>query len=299
MSYGIFSTDIKELKVLFKGKVRDIYEVSEGEWLIVTTDRISAFDVVFNRPIPQKGIILNRISNLWFDAINFIPNHLISKNPVEKLAFLKNYPEISERAVLVKRVKRLPVECVVRGYLFGSAYSEYKKNKTAGGIKLPDGLKLAEKLPQPIFTPSTKAEVGHDENINYEKFKEIVGSKIADKIRDYSIEIYKFASEKMEKAGIILADTKFEFGIDENGKIILVDEVLTPDSSRYWEKESYKVGESPVSYDKQFVRDYLDSIGWNRTPPPPELPDDVIKKTAEKYKEILNRVEEVLIFSKN
>ncbi len=226
-------TYIKELKFLFKGKVRDIYEINSKEWLIVTTDRISAFDVVFNEPIPSKGIILNKISNLWFDKIKFLPNHIISTNPIEKLPFLKDYEGINERAVIVKKVNRLPVECVVRGYLFGSVYSEYKKNGTAGGVILPEGLKLAEKLPEPIFTPATKAETGHDENINYEQFVNIVGKEIADKIIEYSIQIYKFASEKMEKSGIILADTKFEFGIDEDGELILVDEVLTPDSSRY------------------------------------------------------------------
>ncbi len=286
-------SSVKELKMLFRGKVRDIYEVSEKEWLIVTTDRISAFDVVFSEPIPEKGIILNKISNMWFDAIDFIPNHIISKNPLEKLPLLKKYPEIKERSVLVKKVKRLPVECVVRGYLFGSVYKEYKKSNTVCGIKLPEGLRLAEKLPHPIFTPSTKAEVGHDENIDYNEFIKITGKEIGDKIIEYSIKIYEFASEKMEKVGIILADTKFEFGLDD-GKLILVDEILTPDSSRYWEKTSYRVGESPLSYDKQFVRDYLNSIGWDKTPPAPKLPDEIISKTAEKYREILHLIEKSL-----
>ncbi|MGC8764866.1 MAG: phosphoribosylaminoimidazolesuccinocarboxamide synthase [Brevinematia bacterium] len=289
----IYSTDVKELKLLFRGKVRDIYEVSASEWLIVTTDRISAFDVVFSEPVPGKGVILNKISNMWFDAIKFIPNHLISKNPEEILPFLKNYPELKERAIIVKKVRRLPVECVVRGYLFGSVYDEYKKSGTAGGIKLPSGLNLAEKLPEPIFTPSTKAEVGHDENINYEEFIKIVGKDIGEKIVDFSIRIYKFASEKLEEGGIILADTKFEFGLDGE-KLILVDEILTPDSSRYWEKSSYKVGGSPKSYDKQFVRDYLNSINWDKRPPAPHLPEQIIEKTVEKYEEILKIIKKTL-----
>ncbi|MCX7821519.1 MAG: phosphoribosylaminoimidazolesuccinocarboxamide synthase [Brevinematales bacterium] len=287
-------TNIKELKFLFKGKVRDIYEVSKEEWLVVTTDRISAFDVVFNEPIPGKGIILNKISNLWFEKIKFLPNHIMSTNPIEKLPFLRNYEGVNERSVLVKKVNRLPVECVVRGYLFGSVYNEYKKFSTAGGIKLKQDLKLADKLPEPIFTPATKAETGHDENINYEKFVKVVGKNIADEIIKYSIQIYKFASEKMEKNGIILADTKFEFGIDEKGNLILVDEVLTPDSSRYWDAETYKAGENPISFDKQFLRDYLDSIKWDKTPPPPILPEDIIKKTKQKYEEILKIIEKAL-----
>ncbi len=290
----IKESNIKELKLLFKGKVRDIYEINSLEWLIVTTDRISAFDVVFNEPIPQKGIILNKISNLWFEKIKFLPNHIISTNPIEKLDFLKNYNGINERSVIVKKVNRLPVECVVRGYLFGSVYSEYKKFSTASGVKLPEGLKLAEKLPEPIFTPATKAETGHDENIDYEKFVNIVGKNIADKIIEFSIEIYKFAREKMEKNGIILADTKFEFGIDESGNLILVDEVLTPDSSRYWDAKTYEAGKNPMSFDKQFLRDYLDSINWNKTPPPPALPEDIINKTKQKYEEILKIIENTL-----
>ncbi len=288
-------TNIKELKLLFRGKVRDIYEINQKEWLIVTTDRISAFDVVFNEPIPGKGIILNKISNFWFNNIKFISNHIISTNPVERLDFLKNYEGINERAVIVKKVNRLPVECVVRGYLFGSVYNEYKKFSTTGGIKLPNGLKLAEKLPEPIFTPATKAEKGHDENINYDKFINIVGKNIADEIIEYSIQIYKLAWEKMKKNGIILADTKFEFGIDDGNKLILVDEVLTPDSSRYWEASKYKTGENPVSFDKQFLRDYLDSTKWDKTPPPPSLPEEIINKTRQKYEEILKIITNTLI----
>lgn len=289
----ILNTEIKELKKLFSGKVRDIYEIKENQWLIVTTDRISAFDVVFQEGIPDKGLILNRISNHWFNAIRFIPNHLISTQPANELPFLSNYPGLSERSVIVKRVKRLPVECVVRGYLFGSVYDEYKTKGTAGGNKLPKGLSMAEILPEPIFTPSTKAETGHDENIDIPGFYDIVGETVGNEIIHQSIKMYEFARDRMEKLGIILADTKFEFGIDENNKIIAVDEVLTPDSSRYWEKDGYKVGESPKSYDKQFVRDYLNSIKWNKQPPAPALPGDIIAKTHDKYRQALDIIQKI------
>ena len=290
----ITTTSIQGLKKLFSGKVRDIYEVTADEWLIVTTDRISAFDVVFGEGIPEKGLILNRISNAWFRSITFLPNHLISIQPEKELPFLKNYEGLAERSVLVRKVNRLPVECVVRGYLFGSVSDEYKKKGTAGGVKLPQGLGLAEKLPQPIFTPSTKAETGHDENIDYDGFIKIVGKETGDKIIQASIKIYEYARDKMEKAGIILADTKFEFGLDKNGNLILVDEVLTPDSSRYWETDGYKIGSSPKSYDKQFVRDYLNDIGWEKKPPAPKLPDAIIEKTGEKYSQILQIIEKIV-----
>lgn len=288
ISRAITQTNIKELKKLFSGKVRDIYEVSPEEWLIVTTDRISAFDVVFNEGIPEKGRILNEVSNIWFSRMNFIKNHIISTHPEEKLPFLKNYDGIPGRAVIVKKVDRLPVECIVRGYLFGSVYDEYKKNGTAGGQKLPAGLSLAEVLPQPIFTPSNKAETGHDENIDYNQFIKITGKETGDRIIQSSLRLYSEARGRMEKIGIILADTKFEFGIDETGELIFVDEALTPDSSRYWEKASYRTGESPKSYDKQFVRDYLNGIAWNKQPPAPPLSDDIILKTQEKYQQILD-----------
>ncbi len=283
---AIVRTDIKELKKLFSGKVRDIYEVSKDKWLIVTTDRLSAFDVVFNEGIPEKGLILNSISNKWFSKISFIPNHLLSTEVNNGFPFLKNYEGLPERSVLVKKVNRLPVECVVRGYLFGSVYEEYRQKGTAGGNSLPKGLELAQKLPQPIFTPSTKAETGHDENINYQELCKIVEKKTADQIIENSIKIYKEAAGIMGKEGVILADTKFEFGLDENGSLILVDEVLTPDSSRYWDKKSYKTGESPKSYDKQFVRDYLNTLNWDKKPPAPPLPGDIIRKTKEKYDQL-------------
>ncbi len=284
---SIITTEIKELKKLFSGKVRDIYEISNDKWLIVTTDRISAFDVVFREGIPGKGIILNRISNFWFSRINFIENHIISTTPEKELPFLTGYEGIPERSVIVRKVNRLPIECVVRGYLFGSVYDEYRIKGTAGGIKLPLGLSLAEILPQPIFTPSTKAETGHDENIGNEEFIKTAGKKYGSRIKQFALEIYKTACKLMEEKGIILSDTKFEFGIDNNNKLILVDEVLTPDSSRYWVKEGYKTGESPKSYDKQFLRDYLNTVIWDKKPPAPVLPDEIIEKTKEKYRQIL------------
>lgn len=288
---AITRTDISELKKLFSGKVRDIYEIEADQWLIVTTDRISAFDVVFNEGIPDKGRVLNRISNKWFSHIKSIDNHLISTAPQNELPFLSRYDGVAERSVIVKKLNRLPVECVVRGYLFGSVNDEYKKKGTAGGVALPKGLELASVLPEPIFTPSSKAETGHDENITHDEFFNVVGRETGRLIEEASIRIFKQASGLMAKAGIILADTKFEFGLDEDGNLVLVDEVLTPDSSRYWDSSSYKVGESPASYDKQFVRDYLLDIKWNKTPPPPALPDQVILKTREKYLQILEIIE--------
>ncbi|MGA2141745.1 MAG: phosphoribosylaminoimidazolesuccinocarboxamide synthase [Brevinematales bacterium] len=294
MGRAITQTGIKELKKLFSGKVRDIYEFTEGQWLIVTTDRISAFDVVFNEGVPEKGMVLNTISNKWFNRMKFIKNHIISEEPAASLEFLNGYEGIPERSVLVKKVNRLPIECVVRGFLFGSVYNEYKTTGSAGGIKLKSGLQLAEKLPEPIFTPSTKESEGHDRNINYSEMCDIVDKKTADKIIEFSVRIYTEALSVMGKEGIILADTKFEFGLDQHSELILVDEVLTPDSSRYWDMAAYKTGESPQSYDKQFVRDYLDSIGWDRTPPAPVLPSEIIEKTRGKYLNLLDVIRKIV-----
>jgi phosphoribosylaminoimidazole-succinocarboxamide synthase len=290
---AITSTNIKELKKLFSGKVRDVYEISPDQWLLVTTDRISAFDVVFNEGIPEKGKVLNRISNKWFSKMTMLPNHLISTSPEKELPFLAGYPGIAERSVIVKKVNRLPVECVVRGHLFGSVFSEYQSKGTAGGVKLPAGLGLAQELPEPIFTPADKAEFGHDENIDHAKFFEVVGEKIGRQIMENSIAIYIKARDIMKGLGIILADTKFEFGLDQDGTLILVDEVLTPDSSRYWDGDTFKIGESPRSYDKQFLRDYLNTLNWDKTPPPPPLPDDIIEKTRDKYVSILHTIEKL------
>lgn len=288
----IIRTDIKELKKIYTGKVRDIYEIDSRNLLMVTTDRISAFDVVFNQGIPGKGIVLNTISNKWFRSIDLVQNHIVSTNPVQELPFLNNYEGIPERAVIIKKVKRLPVECVVRGHLFGSLYDEYIENRTVEGLQLPNDLKLAQELPQPIFTPATKAEIGHDQNIDQKSFFDIVGREVGEKIIDISLSIYQYAYDLVKHKGIILADTKFEFGLDD-GDLILIDELLTPDSSRYWLAESFRIGESPKSYDKQFVRDYLKTLDWDKTPPAPVLPEKIINKTVEKYREIMNIIESI------
>ncbi len=290
---AITETNVAELKKLFSGKVRDIYEVSRDRWLIVTTDRISAFDVVFGEGIPMKGVYLNRVANHWFRTITGIKNHIVSYTPEVELPFLKKYPGIAERSILVKKLNRLPVECVVRGYVFGSVWDEYRTKGTAGGQRLPSGIELAGILPEPIFTPSSKAEEGHDENITMEQFYGVTGREVGERIRSESLRIYLDARERMAKEGIILADTKFEFGLDETGELYLVDEALTPDSSRYWVGETYEVGKSPESYDKQFVRDYLLEIKWNKQPPAPALPAVIVEKTREKYEQIAEIVERV------
>lgn len=287
----ILETNITELKKLFSGKVRDIYEVTADQWLIVTTDRISAFDVVFTEGIPMKGVYLNRVANHWFKSVSSIKTHIISYTPVNELPFLKNYPGIPERSILVKKMNRLPAECIVRGYLFGSVWEEYRSKSTAGGVPLPEGIPLAGEIPEPIFTPSGKAEEGHDINITEQEFMDLVGSGIGEQIKQVSLDLYKKARNTMRNAGIILADTKFEFGLDEDGSLVLVDEILTPDSSRYWVGETYQVGKSPDSFDKQFVRDYLLSIEWNKQPPAPPLPPEIIERTRQKYEQIADIVE--------
>ena len=289
---AVTTTQIKELKKLFSGKVRDVYQVDEDRILLVATDRISAFDVVFREGIPGKGQVLTRISNKWFSMIDQIPNHLISTRPQEELPFLAHYPELEDRAVLVKRLKRLDVECVARGYLFGSAWKEYQATGQVCGIKLPPGMKQAERLPRPIFTPATKAESGHDENVPFQECIKIIGDEeIANKVKEITLEIYSWAHNLLWDRGIILSDTKFEFGLDHEGNLYLIDEVLTPDSSRFWSRETYRVGTSPPNYDKQFIRDYLETLDWDKKPPPPPLPREIIEKTIARYREI----EEVIL----
>ncbi len=289
---AVTSTDIKELKKLFSGKVRDVYQVDDEKILLVATDRISAFDVVFNEGIPGKGQVLTRISNKWFSMIDQVPNHLISTRPQEELPFLAGYPELEDRTVLVKKLKRLDVECVARGYLFGSAWKDYQATGQVCGIKLPPGMKQAERLPRPIFTPATKAESGHDENISFEECVKIIGDEeIANRVKELTLEIYSWAHNLLWEKGIILSDTKFEFGLDEEGNLYLIDEVLTPDSSRFWSKETYQVGTSPPNYDKQFIRDYLETLDWDKKPPAPPLPQEIIDKTIARYREI----EEVIL----
>ena len=288
----LFQSDIKSLKLRHRGKVRDIYDIDESHMLIVTTDRLSAFDVVLPDPIPGKGELLTAMSNFWFQRTrHLIPNQL-SDMPLEKV--LKNPAErkqVEDRAIVVRKLKALPVEAIVRGYLAGSGWKEYKNSGTVCGIHLPAGLKEADRLPEPIFTPSTKAAVGHhDENISFERSGEILGQDIAEKVKNATLAIYKDCAQYALTRGIIIADTKVEFGLDENGTLTLIDEVLTPDSSRFWPADSYKPGANPPSFDKQYVRDYLESIGWNKKPPAPKLPPEVIAKTAEKYREALTRL---------
>lgn len=287
----ILETNFKELNLKQKGKVRDIYDLNQF-LLFVTTDRISAFDVVMSEPIPDKGKILSQISAFWFkNTTHIVKNHFITNNVEEYPKECKKYSaELDGRSMLVKKCKVLPIECIVRGYVAGSGWKEYRTQGTICGIKLPEGLKEFSKLPEPTFTPSTKADVGHDENINIEKAAEIIGWDNVKKLSDYSIKLYKYAEEYLEKNGLIIADTKFEFGVDENGEIILIDEALTPDSSRFWLKEKYAPGVSQYNFDKQVLRDYLEMIGWNKQPPPPHLPDEIIKKTQEKYWEAFHRI---------
>ena len=286
----VTKTEFPDLPLLLRGKVRDIYDFGD-KLLIVATDRISAFDVVMPDPIPDKGKILTKLSKFWFDFVkDIIPNHMISVDVDDFPLGLKKYREILDgRSMLVEKAEPLPIECVVRGYISGSAWEEYKKNGVVCGIKLPDGLEESSKLHEPIFTPATKAKEGHDENITFDDVKRILGQELAERIRAISIEVYKRASEYAEKRGIIIADTKMEFGLKDE-KLILIDELLTPDSSRFWPMEDYAPGRAQKSFDKQFLRDYLISIGWNKTPPAPNLPEEIIEKTRRRYIEAYERL---------
>jgi len=287
---AVFESQIKSLPRIGKGKVRDIYAVGEDKMLIVVSDRLSAFDVVLPDPIPDKGAVLNQMANFWFEKLgHIVPNQLTGVDP-ETVVSADEKSQVKGRAIVVKKLKPLPIEAVVRGYIIGSGWKDYQKTGRVCGIELPKGLQQAQKLPEPIFTPATKAETGHDENISFEEAAKLIGRDKADKVRDISIRLYKEASEYAAKKGIIIADTKFEFGLDEKGGIVLIDEVLTADSSRFWPADSYKVGISPPSYDKQYVRDYLETLDWDKTPPAPKLPPEVIRKTSEKYREALERL---------
>jgi phosphoribosylaminoimidazole-succinocarboxamide synthase len=284
-------TEFPDLKLLHRGKVRDLYDVGE-HLLIVATDRISAFDVIMPNPVPGKGEVLTRMSVFWFDRMkDIIPNHLVATDPDVFPPACRPYREIlRNRSMLVKKAKPLPVECVVRGYLSGGGWKDYTRTKTVSGIRLPDGMTESSRLPEPIFTPSTKAGEGeHDQPIERGEMERIVGADLTRKIVDVSIAIYRRAVGIADKAGIIIADTKFEFGLLD-GELILIDEVLTPDSSRFWPKDDYEVGRPQKSFDKQFLRDYLLSLPWNQKAPAPELPEEIIRKTGEKYEEALRRL---------
>jgi phosphoribosylaminoimidazole-succinocarboxamide synthase len=291
MTDALFETSIASLPLIHKGKVRDIYAIDEKRMLIVTTDRMSAFDVVMPTPIPNKGKVLTAVADFWFAKLaHILPNQLTGDAP-ESVVAENERDQVSGRAVVVKRLKALPIEAIVRGYLVGSGWSDYQKTGAVCGIKLPAGLKQADKLPEPLFTPSTKAAIGaHDENIDFAQCEKLLGSELAGKVRDAAIALYKAAAEYALTKGIIIADTKFEFGLDENGTLTLIDEVLTPDSSRFWPVAEYRVGSNPPSFDKQYVRDWLTNSGWNKQVPGPELPAEVVAKTAEKYDEALRRL---------
>jgi len=279
------------LKKLYSGKVRDLYEVDAQRMLMVASDRISAFDVILDQPIPEKGKILTEISNFWFNKLeHIVPNHFTG-DAVADVVSAAELPLVEGRSVVAKRLKPVAIEAIVRGYLSGTGWKEYQRQGTVCGIQLPAGLQEAEKLPEPIFTPSTKAAVGdHDENISFAQCVAIIGEELAQQVREVSIALYSAAVEYAASRGIIIADTKFEFGLDTEGQLTLMDEVLTPDSSRFWPADSYQVGSNPPSFDKQFLRDWLDKSDWNKEPPAPQLPDQVIQKTADKYREALRRL---------
>ncbi len=289
MSAIVHETQLKNLHLRHRGKVRDIYDVDDRHLLIVATDRLSAFDVILPDPIPNKGCVLTQLSNFWFRrTAHIVSNHLEDWSLESIVRDREERATLAGRSVVVKRLKPLPLEAVVRGYLIGSGWKDYQKTGEVCGIHLPAGLRLAEELPEPIFTPATKAAVGqHDENIRFGRLVELVGQDIAVRVRDLSLRLYRFAAEHARDRGIIIADTKFEFGLDEAGNVVLMDEALTPDSSRFWPAAQYRPGASPPSFDKQFVRDYLETLDWNKRPPAPRLPAEIIEKTAAKYADAL------------
>ncbi|NNF52537.1 MAG: phosphoribosylaminoimidazolesuccinocarboxamide synthase [Gammaproteobacteria bacterium] len=286
---ALYRSEIASLKLLNRGKVRDIYAIDDRHLLIVTSDRLSAFDVILPDPIPGKGEILNSISLFWFEKTrHIIANHLADLDLEDVLPDPEERAQVEGRAMVVKRLRALPIEAVIRGYLIGSGWKDYKASGKVCGIELPAGLVMAQKLPKALYTPSSKAEVGeHDENISFEETAKVVGEDIAAKVRDTALALYKFAADFAAERGIIIADTKFEFGLDDDNNLILIDEALTPDSSRFWPAESYREGASPPSFDKQFVRDYLETLDWDKRPPGPHLPEDIRSKTSDKYREAL------------
>jgi phosphoribosylaminoimidazole-succinocarboxamide synthase len=289
----IFNSELQSLPLIKRGKVRDIYAVDDQHMLIVATDRLSAFDVILPNPIPDKGAVLTAVSNFWFDFTEtLIANHRSSSNiKLADILSVDEYQAVKQQAIIVKKLKPLPIEAIVRGYLVGSGWKDYKHSGGISGIILPEGLQLADKLSTAIYTPSSKAAVGeHDENITFSDSCDLIGKQLAEQVRDISLEIYHNARDYALKRGIIIADTKFEFGLDQDDQLVLIDEVLTPDSSRFWPMDQYQVGISPPSFDKQFVRDYLETLDWNKKPPAPLLPSNIIEKTAAKYREAQQRL---------
>ena len=286
----LLKSSLESLPLIHQGKVRDIYDIDQRKMLIVTTDRLSAFDVIMGEPIPYKGEVLTQMANFWFDYFKDIPNHLTHENP-EDYVFPDEIRQIKGRAIVVKKLIPIPIEAIVRGYIIGSGWKEYQLSQTICGIGLPEGLKQADRLPQVLFTPSNKAEQGqHDENITLDQCRKLIGDDLTQKVSDISIEIYSKAAALAKAKGIIIADTKFEFGLDSDNQVTLMDEVLTPDSSRFWPEESYQVGVSPPSFDKQYVRDWLESQTWNKKAPAPKLPKNVIDETSQKYKEAFFKI---------
>ncbi|MBN1379218.1 MAG: phosphoribosylaminoimidazolesuccinocarboxamide synthase [Gammaproteobacteria bacterium] len=291
MNRAIFESNLKSLPLLGRGKVRDIYEADDDYLLIVATDRLSAFDVVLPQAIPGKGRVLTEVSRFWFSYLqHVIPNHLSSR-PLSDYLTDSEIEELDGRAMLVHKLKPLPIEAVVRGYLIGSGWKDYLKTGAVCGIVLPQGLQQAQQLPEALFTPATKAAAGdHDENISFARTVDLVGRDLADHVKQVSLALYTEAASYARQRGIIIADTKFEFGLDANNRLVLIDEVLTPDSSRFWPADQYRPGISPPSFDKQFVRDYLETLDWDKTPPGPQLPEEIIRNTGSKYQEALQRL---------
>ena len=289
---ALYESSLPHLKLRNRGKVRDIYELDAGHLLIVTTDRLSAFDVVLPQPIPGKGEVLTRVSNFWFGRTRtIIPNHLSDRPLAEAIPDAAQRAALGDRALIVRKLRPLPVEAIVRGYLIGSGWKDYQKTGAVCGIALPQGLRMADQLPAAIYTPSTKAEIGeHDQNISFDQTAGLLGAELAAQVRDTALRIYTESAAYARERGIIIADTKFEFGLDDAGRLHLIDEVLTPDSSRFWPADQYQPGSSPPSFDKQYVRDYLETLDWDKTPPGPVLPDEVIRRTAEKYREAEQRL---------
>ena len=288
----LYQSEISSLPLLHRGKVRDIYAVGDDHMLIVTTDRLSAFDVILPEAIPGKGAVLTAMSNFWFERLSaLVPNHCSELSLEQVLPNPDERSHVEGRAMVVKKLRALPVEAVVRGYLIGSGWKDYQRNGTVCGIALPRGLQSGDKLPEPIYTPSTKAEAGqHDEYIDFARTCELLGDALAAQVRDTSIKLYQEAAAYAVERGIIIADTKFEFGVDDQGTLTLIDEALTPDSSRFWPADQYRPGISPPSFDKQFVRDYLETLDWDKKPPAPKLPQEIVDKTAAKYAEALRRL---------